>query len=60
MLKYTWSVKSFSANDMLIQVFFENAIYISTSGLRDKLRLTVLNPIRFWSEKTKLTVKEGT
>ena len=49
---FTWSVVSFSNYKMSIQLNFENPIFISSSGTRDALRITVIEPSFFQSEKT--------
>ena len=60
-LKFTWIVESYTSDNMIIEITFENPVEISAHGKNnDELRLTVLNPVRFWSERTKLSVKAGT
>ena len=45
---FNWTATSFTADKMLLQIDFENPVYISSRG-RDILKIQVLNELLFTS-----------
>ena len=53
---FTWSLESYDASGMQIQINFASPVYVSTGFGRDKLRATVRAPKYFQSRDTFLSI----
>ena len=57
---FKWNVTRIGQLTMTIQLSFENAIWISTSANRDKLKITVLDGSKFMSTATRQVMVNDT